>query len=160
MNHCVLILALALLSGCTTLHLSDEEARVLEHLETLGIRSTEEGTAPPATLALANAWGPLGLVFGPNLGALPLGGAGNFHMSDRLQGKEAETQWWLGVLNACTWPLSPLWSVPQVIRDAEVVNQKDTAFFFTRTFLGTRALAAHQARAFRPMPAGSSGEKK
>jgi len=159
-NRCLPILALALLTGCTTVRLTDEEVRVLGHLESLGIRPTEEGTAPPASLALANAWGPLGLVFGPSLGGLPLGGSGNFHLAERLQGEEAETQWWLGVVNACTWPLSPLWSVPQVINDAEVVNQKDTAFFFTRTFTGTRALSLHQARRLRPIPAAPPEDTK
>ena len=145
----MLILMLALLSGCTTLQVTEEEEEVLGRLESMEIRRTEEGSAPPSLVAMANAWGPLGIFLGSQLGGFPLGGTGNFYLAERLRGKDADTQWWLGLINSCTWPVSPLWSVPQVINDSRVVNQKDTAFYFTSTLRGGNDLGKRRALQLR-----------
>ena len=149
MRFGALILMAALLSGCTTLELTEEEVEVLDSLESMEIRRTEAGSAPPSLVAMANAWGPLGILLGSPLDGFPLGGTGNFYLAERLRGEDADTQWWLGLVNSCTWPVSPLWSVPQLISDSRVVNQKDTAFYFTSTLRGVNDLGRHRARKLR-----------
>jgi hypothetical protein len=130
----LLLACFATAAGCMRYALTpDEEAR-LEQLAVLDIHPGEGASSPPAALGLANAWGPLGLLLGPDLGYFPLGGTGNFFLAEQAGGDRG--QWWLGVLNSVTWPVSALWSVPQVIGDAEVINQRDTIFFYQRTLRG------------------------
>lgn len=149
------LLVLLLLPGCAIYSLTPSEREVLEELEHLGLRPTEAGTLPPSTVGLANAWGPIGLLFGPDLGVVPLGGAGNFFLASRVE--ESSGQFWLGVLNSVTWPISTIWSVPQVVGDADVVNRKETAFHFTGTIRGVHELKHWRAQARQPaagMPGG------
>jgi len=141
----VLALVAVILPGCAVYRLTSEEQEALERLETLGLRRTEAGQTPPASIGLANAWGPLGILFGPQLGVVPLGGAGNFYLSSRDE-ERGTSQLWLGVLNSVLWPVSPLWSVPQVIRDAQTVNEKETTFYFDRTARGAAVMAAWRSR--------------
>lgn len=140
-----LTLVAAFLPSCAVYRLTAEEAQALDRLEQLGLRRTEAGQVPPAAVGLANAWGPLGLLFGPDLGVVRLGGAGNFFLASRDEDR-GTTQLWLGVLNSLLWPISPLWSVPQVIEDAHTVNEKSTAFYFERTARGAAVLAAWRSR--------------
>ncbi len=126
------------LGGCGTVRVSAEDEAFLERLERVGVKPREGGSANPTRLALANAWGPIGLLFGPDIGYFPLGGAANFFLADQL-GSDAG-QRWLGVVNTATWPVSTLWSVPQVIRDSHAINRSDTVFFYTKTRRGLAAL--------------------
>jgi hypothetical protein len=140
-----LLPVLVLLSGCAVFEVTPEEAKTLERIESMGLRRGEAGEVPSTTVGLANAWGPLGLLFGPRLGVMPLGGAGNFYLSSRVR-EGGRAQWWIGVLNSVLWPVSPLWSVPQVLKDSDVTNQKETAFFFTRTVSGASVMNSWESR--------------
>jgi hypothetical protein len=122
-----------------------EEAKTLDRIESMGLRRSEAGQVPSTTVGLANAWGPLGLLFGPRLGVVPLGGAGNFYLASRVEAG-GRAQWWIGVVNSLLWPVSPLWSVPQVLEDSDVVNRKETAFYFTRTVSGASVMNAWEMR--------------
>jgi hypothetical protein len=139
-------LLLAGLPSCAVFQVTRDEEQTLARLQEHGLRRTEAGAIPPTMVALANAWGPLALLFGPQLGVFPLGGAGNFFLADRVP-ENASAQRRLGVVNSLLWPLSPLWSVAQVVADTRVVNEKETAFFYSRTVRGAAALAAWDARA-------------
>lgn len=142
----VLLLATSVFvpSGCTSYALTADERADLERLEAFDIKPGEAAGSPPRTLALANAWGPLGLLLGPDLGYFPLGGTANFFLAEQAGGDSA--QWWLGVMNSVTWPVSAIWSIPQVVNDAAVLNQRDTIFFYRRTLRGA---AEWQRRAGR-----------
>lgn len=140
-----LLVILAMLPACAVFEVTPEEARTLERIESMGLRRSEAGQVPSTTVGIANAWGPLGLLFGPRLGVLPLGGAGNFYLSSRVE-EGGRAQWWIGVMNSLLWPVSPLWSVPQVLADSDVANRKETAFYFTRTVAGASVMNAWEMR--------------
>ncbi|MCK0537605.1 hypothetical protein [Alcanivorax quisquiliarum] len=116
--------AVAWLSGCTTLHRSDEIR--LRELRAVGISETEVQVKHP------------GVAAGLNL----LPGFGNFYLG---AGTNEGSQWAYGFLNLLFWPVSIVWAAPAAAIDAGTINKKETAFYYTYDPTGIRELAQREA---------------
>ncbi len=110
---------LALLTGCTTMSRSDKER--YQELKQLGIRGNDMETKSPAAAGALNL----------------LPGFGNFYLA---AGTEESEQWLYGFLNLLTWPISPIWGIPEAVIDAGTINKKETVYYYTFSRSGQKEL--------------------
>ncbi len=104
------ILTLLLTAGCATMNQSDKD--ILREIQSYGIPANDQRIKDPA---LAGA-----------LNVLP--GIGNFYLAS---GTNDDTgQWVYGFLNLLFYPASIFWGVPQAIIDADIINQKETVYYY------------------------------
>ncbi|MBM3590749.1 MAG: hypothetical protein FJX30_05210 [Alphaproteobacteria bacterium] len=105
------IILLLLISSCT--HLTKSEREDLRELNSYGIReSDEDKVAKPILAGLLNI----------------LPGVGNFYLA---VGNGGDSNHYLyGTLNLLTWPLSPIWGVPEAIVDANTINQRELVYYY------------------------------
>lgn len=120
-----LLLLCSLGTGCISL--SHEETEFLSELEACGISKTEKTIRYPATAGA--------------LSVIP--GAGNFYLAANTW---ADGQWLAGAANIITWPLSPVWAVPQTITDANTINMRETVHYYRHNPHGRAYLARLQHR--------------
>ncbi|MCM8812382.1 MAG: hypothetical protein NC924_00410 [Candidatus Omnitrophica bacterium] len=92
------------ISGCESLRTYEKyEYRQLEsRLTTVGLEPEKEKN--PTTAGALNI----------------LPGIGNAYLG----------QWGIFVVNLLFWPVSIVWGIPQAYADAEVINQKETLYFY------------------------------
>jgi len=74
-----------------------------------------------------------------------LPGIGNFYLASGTQEKD---QWIIGFLNFITWPLSPLWGIPQAAMDATAYNEKETADYFLYDPRGRTEWQGYKSRGY------------
>ena len=120
-----LILAMALLSGCSSLSYTEKTA--VRSLKSQGI-TVEKPVGPWEAPASAGAAGGLNL----------LPGVGNFYLAS---GEGAEKSHYLyGCLNLLTWPLSIVWGIPEAAIDANTINERELVYFYTYDESGKQSL--------------------
>ena len=120
-----LILAMALLSGCSSLSYTEKTA--VRSLKSQGI-TVEKPVGPWEAPASAGAAGGLNL----------LPGVGNFYLAI---GEGAEKSHYLyGFLNLLTWPLSIVWGIPEAAIDANTINERELVYFYTYDESGKQSL--------------------
>lgn len=112
-----------LLTSCLSLTRSEKE--ILNEVAYHGIERDSQGSKSKVTAGLLNI----------------LPGIGNIYLG----------QWGLFGVNFLLWPPSMIWGIPQVVSDAGIMNQKETADYY-RTKHGQRELqsftgAAHSSTA-------------
>ncbi len=115
------LLALTLaLSGCVSLSRSEKE--MLRELKSHGISPTAERVKHP------------GIAGGLNV----LPGFGNFYLA---AGTDAGEQWVYGFLNLLFWPISVVWAIPEAAIDADIMNKKETIYYYKFDREGKEELA-------------------
>lgn len=120
-----LILAMALLSGCSSLSYTEKTA--VRSLKSQGI-TVEKPVGPWEAPASVGAAGGLNL----------LPGVGNFYLAS---GEGAEKSHYLyGFLNLLTWPLSIVWGIPEAAIDANTINERELVYFYTYDESGKQSL--------------------
>lgn len=107
----VLVLSMVtMVSGCATLG-SHEKAK-LEEVKACGFKIPHEEIKNPGTAGVLNVF--LGF--------------GNFYLA---VGTDESSQWAYGFLNLLTWPISIIWGIPEAAIDADVINKKNTVYYYT-----------------------------
>ncbi len=115
------LLALTLaLSGCVSLSRSEKD--MLRELKSHGISPTAERVKHPGVAG--------------GLNVLP--GFGNFYLA---AGTDAGEQWVYGFLNLLFWPISVLWAIPEAAIDADIMNKKETIYYYKFDREGKEELA-------------------
>lgn len=100
---------------------------MLRELEGYGISPTEQEIKNP------------GLAGGLNI----LPGFGNFYLG---VGTDESDQWLYGFLNLLTWPVSPIWAIPEAAIDANVINKKETVYYYKFDPQGKKEYEALKAK--------------
>ena len=110
---------LLFVTGCTTMSRSDKER--YRELQAMGLGSGNREIKSPATAGALNL----------------LPGIGNFYLA---VGTEESEQWLFGALNLLTWPISPIWAIPEGVLDAGTINKKEVVYYYTYDPNGQREL--------------------
>ena len=97
------------LGGCVSLSRTEEDS--LRSLRSYGVSEDEVKVKNP------------GLAGGLNF----LPGVGNFYLAS---GTTESSQWTYGFLNLLSWPLSIVWAIPQAAIDANVINKRETVYYY------------------------------
>lgn len=118
LSLCLLLGFIACCSGCITLD-RYEEKRIRE-IDRLG--ASYESVKSPAGAAVLNV----------------LPGFGNFYLA---AGTRQSEQWGVGIVNLLLWPWSVVWGIPQAGHDADIMNKKETVYYYTKTNDGKERLA-------------------
>jgi len=122
----VACLAIALLcSGCISLSRSDKEN--LRVIKDAGLGVTDEQVKSVATAGALNI----------------LPGFGNFYLAI---GTDESEQWIVGFMNLLFWPVSVVWGIPEAAIDANTLNKRETAYYYTKTEKGRSELEAAIAK--------------
>ena len=101
------ILTLLLTAGCATMSQSDKD--MIREIQSYGIPANDQRIKDPALAGVLNV----------------LPGIGNFYLAS-----DHTAQWVYGFLNLLFYPASILWGVPQAIIDADIINQKETVYYY------------------------------
>jgi hypothetical protein len=114
MRLLICLLCGVLLAGCASVN--SHEKHAYRELKTEGAPC--EKVAEPAAAALLNI----------------LPGGGDIYLAT---GDGANHwNWGAFVLDLATWPISPLWAIPQGAVTADTVNKKECVAFYTTTTIG------------------------
>lgn len=95
--------------NCTSMRQADRD--ILYQLKECGISDTEQAIKSPGLAGILNI----------------LPGAGNFYLA---VGSEETSQWALGFLNLLLWPISIIWGVPEAVIDANIINKRETIYYY------------------------------
>lgn len=103
---------------------SDKER--YRELQGLGIKATDQQVKSPGAAGALNL----------------LPGCGNFYLA---VGTDESDQWLYGFLNLLTWPISPIWAIPEGAIDAGTINKKEVVYYYTFDPRGQKELKALKA---------------
>lgn len=103
------------LFSCTSL--SYDERQQLAELKYKGVTVDH---APKGWERPANPWA------AGSLNLLP--GFGNFYLASGEGGDSS--QYLYGFLNLLTWPISPIWGIPEAAIDANTINKREMVAFY------------------------------
>ena len=125
-KYLILLLCGCFLSACSTL--SYQEKNTIRSLKTIGVSvdrplSPWDKPASPLSAGLLNI----------------LPGIGNFYLASGNAGDASHYIY--GFANFLLWPISVLWAVPEAAIDANLINQKEFAYYFIFDETGKKALA-------------------
>lgn len=114
-----------LLCGCSTL--TYQERNTLVQLEKHGITIDRPvgNWQKPADPGIAGM-----------LNILP--GCGNFYLAT---GNGADSSHYLyGAMNLLFWPVSIIWGIPEAMKDANIINQRELVYYYTFDEIGIEDL--------------------
>ena len=136
MQILAVLASLCLSSGCISL--SHQEHEFLTELEACGISKTDQAIRGPE---VAGA-----------LAMIP--GAGNFYLAANTW---ASWQWLVGAGNILFFPWSLVWTIPQVMVDANTINMRETVHYYRYNPHGRAHLTRVQKRMLND-PSSSCGK--
>jgi len=112
-NALVVVLSVLLAAsffGCATL--SGNDKAKLEEVKACGLSVPHEELKSPGAAGALNI----------------LPGFGNFYLAS---GTDEGSQWAIGFVNLLTWPISVVWGIPEAAIDADVINKKNSVYYYT-----------------------------
>jgi len=112
-NALVVVLSVLLAAsffGCATL--SGNDKAKLEEVKACGLSVPHEELKSPGAAGFLNI----------------LPGFGNFYLAS---GTDEGSQWAIGFVNLLTWPISVVWGIPEAAIDADVINKKNSVYYYT-----------------------------